>query len=128
MRNLLRTGESAALMMLMMVVGSLVLWIGMPVGSLYVGSQVETKTDSIGAAMVSMLLVVAAALAVLIPLLGWMNRKHMELRAARGHQDLGQAPLEGVLVVSAGIALVAFGVWFFFLAGTAPIPVLGRGT
>jgi len=27
-----------------------------------------------------------------------------------------------VLVVSAGIALVGFGVWFFFFSGTAPLP------
>lgn len=128
MRNLLRTGESAALVLLMMFVGSLVLWIGMPVGTLYVGSQVESKTDSIGAALAAMMIVVVLALAVLLRLLGWLNHKHMEVRAARGHQDLGQTPLEGVLVVSAGIALVAFGVWFFFLAGTAPFPVSGRGT
>jgi hypothetical protein len=31
--------------------------------------------------------------------------------------------LEGVLVVSAGLTIVAFGVWFLFLAGTSPVPI-----
>ncbi len=128
MRNFLRTGESAALMVMIMFVGSLVMWIGIPIGSLYVGSKVQTATDSIGAAMAAMAAAVVLELVLLVPVLGWLNRKHMEVRAARGHQDLGQAPLEGVLVVSAGVALLLFGIWFFFLAGTAPIPVLGEGT
>jgi hypothetical protein len=31
--------------------------------------------------------------------------------------------LEGVLVVSAGISLAAFTIWFFLFAGAAPAPV-----
>ena len=60
----------------------------------------------------------------LVPLLGWMNRKHDELRAARGRQAYGQVTLEGVMVVSATLALLGFGIWFFFFSGSAPIPVL----
>jgi hypothetical protein len=126
-RNLLRTGESAALMLLIMFIGSLVLWVGIPVGALVVGSRVQTATDSIGAAMAAMLVSVVVLLVVLVPLLGWLNRKHMEVRAAQGHQDLGQAPLEGVMVVSAFVALVVFVIWFFFLSGASPLPFLGNG-
>jgi hypothetical protein len=64
----------------------------------------------------------------IMPLLGLLNRKHMEVRAARGLDTLGQAPLEGVLVVSAGLAVVAFAVWFFFFAGTAPLPFFSHTT
>jgi hypothetical protein len=32
------------------------------------------------------------------------------------------------MVVSAGIALVAFLVWFFLFAGASPFPFLGGGT
>jgi hypothetical protein len=125
-RKLIQTGESAALMLTMMFMGSLVFWVGIPVGALYAGSKVEAATDSLGAAVLAMGLVVVAALFSVIPVLGWLNRKHMELRAARGHQDVGQAALEGVMVVSAGIALLAFVVWFFFLAGASPWPTHGR--
>ncbi|HEX8742595.1 MAG TPA: hypothetical protein VF712_05640 [Thermoleophilaceae bacterium] len=122
-RNIVRAGESAALMLTIMLLGGLVLWVGVPVGALYVGSLVQLETDSIGASMASMLLMVIVSLAMLLPLLTWLNRKHMEIRVARGHQDLGNAALEGVMVVSAGIALVAFLVWFFLFAGSSPIPV-----
>lgn len=126
MRNLVRAGESAALMLLIMFVGSLVLWVGMPLGALYVGSLVQSATDSIGAAMAAMMLVVVGSLVVLLPFLGWINRKHAEVRVARGRQDLGPVALEGVMVVSAGIALVAFLVWFFLFAGASPFPFHGR--
>ena len=44
-------------------------------------------------------------------------------RVARGLDDPGHVVLEMVLVVSAGLALVAFLIWFFFLAGAEPLPV-----
>jgi hypothetical protein len=31
--------------------------------------------------------------------------------------------LEGVLVVSAGVALTGFAIWFLFFAGASPVPV-----
>ena len=126
-RNVVRAGESAALMLTIMFVGSLVLWVGVPVGALYVGSLVQTATDSIGAAMVAMAVTVIASLVVLLPLLGWLNHKHMEVRVSRGRQDLGTAALEGVMVVSAGIAITAFLIWFFLFAGASPFPFLGDG-
>jgi hypothetical protein len=125
MKGLVRAGESAVLMISIMFVGSLVLWVGMPLAALFVGSKVQAATDSLGAAMVAMLGMVIVSLLMLLPLLGWLNRKHMELRVARGHQDLGNAALEGVLVVSATIAVVGFGIWFFFFAGASPLPFHG---
>ena len=121
MRSFLRAGESAILVLAIMFVGSLVLWVGVPVAALFVGSKVQTATDSIGAAMAAMTLMVIGSLVVLVPLLGWLNRTYMEIRVARGRQDLGNAPLEGVIVVSAAIAIVGFGIWFLFFAGTAPL-------
>lgn len=125
MRKVLRAGESTALMVLIMLVGGLVLWVGVPVAALWVGSLVQVETDSVGASMVAMMLMVIGSLFVLLPLLGWLNRKHAEIRVARGRQDLGPVALEGVMVVSAGIALVAFLVWFFLFAGASPLPFHG---
>jgi hypothetical protein len=125
MRNLVRAGESAFLMLTIMFLGSLVLWVGMPLAALFVGSRVQTATDSVGIAMLAMLGVVIGSLVMLLPLLGWLNHKHMEIRVARGRQDLGNAALEGVIVVSATIAVVAFAIWFFFFAGASPLPFHG---
>ena len=120
MRNLVRAGGSAVLMLAVMFIGSLGLWIGIPLGALFVGSRVQDATDSVGVAMAAMTLMVIGSLIVLVPILGWLNRTYMELRVARGRQDLGNAPLEGVIVVSAAIAVVVFAIWIAFFAGTAP--------
>jgi hypothetical protein len=109
-------------MLAIMFVGSLVLWVGLPLGCLYVGSRVQDATHSVGAAIAAMALGVVVGIFAIVPLLGFLNRKHVEVRAARGLDTYGQAPLEGVLVVSAAIAIVGFGVWFFFLSGATPLP------
>ena len=114
-------------MLAMMFLGSLVLWVGLPVGALFVGSHVQGATHSVGVALLAMAAAVLVGIVAIVPLLGFLNRKHMEVRAARGLDTLGQAPLEGVLVVSAGLALVGFGVWFFFFAGASPFPFFSDG-
>jgi hypothetical protein len=124
----MRAGSSAALMLAMMFLGSLVLWVGLPLGCLYVGSAVQGATHSVGVALLAMAAAVVVGIFAIVPLLGFLNRKHMEVRAARGLDTLGQAPLEGVLVVSAGLAVVGFAVWFFFFAGAAPVPFFSDNT
>ena len=109
-------------MLAMMFLGSLVLWVGLPLGCLYVGSVVQDATDSVGVALLAMAAGVVVGIVAIVPLLGFLNRKHMEVRAARGLDTYGTAPLEGVLVISATIALVGFVVWFFFLSGASPFP------
>ena len=60
--------------------------------------------------------------------LGWLNRKTVELREARGFKvKPGTTPLEVVMAVCATIAIVGFGFWFFVLGGSAPIPLMGQG-
>jgi heme/copper-type cytochrome/quinol oxidase subunit 2 len=120
MRNLLRAGASGVILVLMMLGGGLLLWIGVPVGWLWVGSQVQGATDSIGTAILVMLVGVVASIVAVVPILGWLNRKHLELRAARGLDTHGQTALEAVMTVSVTIAVIAFVVWFFVIAGPGP--------
>jgi hypothetical protein len=119
----MQAGSSAVLMLAIMFVGSLVMWIGLPLGCLYVGSRVQDATNSVGVAILAMAGALVVGIFAIVPVLGYLNRKQAEIRAARGLDTYGQAPLEGVLVVSATIAVVAFAVWFFLFAGTPPIPV-----
>ena len=123
MRDLLRAGSSALLLLAMMFMGSLVLWIGVPLAWLYIGSQVQGATDSVGTAFLVMMVGVLASIALLVPFLAWLNRKHIEMREARGLESYGGTALEAVLVVSAAIALVGFAGWFFLFSGTSPIPL-----
>jgi hypothetical protein len=126
MRSLLRTGESAA-MLAMMFAGALALWIGVPLLWLYIGSRVQATTHSVGAAMGLMLVGAVGTIVLAMPLLGRLNEAYEHLREARGLENYGQVPLEAVLVVTATIAVVLFGIWFFFLAGTSPLPASGPG-
>jgi heme/copper-type cytochrome/quinol oxidase subunit 2 len=120
MRNLLRTGGSGLILIVIMLGGGLVLWVGVPVAWLYLGSQVQAKTNSLGAAMAAMFLGVVASILAIVPMLGWLNRKHIELREARGLESHGSTALEAVMTVSAVIAVVAFGIWFFVIEGPGP--------
>jgi hypothetical protein len=122
-RTLLLMSSSGLLLLAIMFLGSLVLWIGVPLAWLWIGSQVEGSTGSLGAAVAVMLLGVVVSIIVIVPLLGWLNRLHEELREARGLESHGQTTLEGVMVISAGVALVAFCVWFFAFSGASPIPL-----
>jgi heme/copper-type cytochrome/quinol oxidase subunit 2 len=120
MRNLLRTGVSGLLLILIMLGGGLVLWIGVPVAWLYIGSQVQAGTGSVGTALAVMFFGAIATIVVVVAVLGWLNRKHIELREARGLESHGQTALEAVMTVSAVIAVLAFGVWFFLIEGPGP--------
>ena len=122
MRRALRTGLSGALLVLIMLVGSLVLWIAVPVGWLYIGSQVQGSTQSLGAALGVIMAGVLVSIGVIVPLLSWLNRKHSEVRQARGLEDHGQTALEAVMTVSAGVAVISFGAWFFLFSGSSPLP------
>jgi heme/copper-type cytochrome/quinol oxidase subunit 2 len=120
MRNLLRTGGSGLLLILIMLGGGIVLWVGVPVLWLWVGSQVQAKTHSLGAALGAMFFGVLVSIFAIVAGLGWLNRKHVELREARGLESYGNTALEAVMTVSAVIAVVAFGFWFFIIEGPGP--------
>jgi hypothetical protein len=122
-RDLLRTGLGATLVLLIMVIGSLVLWIGTPLLWLWVGSQVQGATESLGTALGVSFIGVVATIALLAALLAKLSNVYQANRRARGLDDTGHYVLETVLVVSAGITLAAFVVWFFFFAGANPVPV-----
>jgi hypothetical protein len=123
MRQALMTGAGAVLVVAIMVIGSIVLWAGTPLVWLWIGSQIQGATQSIGAALAAAFVGVIATILVLASLLARLSDLYRANRVARGRGDPGHVVLEGVLVVSAGISLTAFTVWFFLFAGTAPAPI-----
>ena len=120
MRNLLRTGGSGVILGVIMLGGGLVLWVGVPVGWLYIGSQIQGKTNSVGAALGAMFVGALVSIVAIVMALAWLNRKHVELREARGLESHGSTALEAVMTISAVIAGVGFGVWFFLIEGPGP--------
>jgi hypothetical protein len=125
-RDLVRAGWSALLLLAMMAVGGLLLWVGVPLGWLYIGSLVQGETGSLGAALGAMAVGVAASIALIVSLLGWLNRRHAHVRESRGLDAHGPVALEGIMAASAMLALLGFGVWFLLFSGSSPIPVQGR--
>jgi hypothetical protein len=120
---LLRTGVGAVLVVLIMFIGSLVLWIGTPLLWLWIGSQIQGATSSLGAALGTMFIGVVISIAVVASILSKLSNIYRANCQARGLGDPGHVVLEGVLVVSAGFTLTAFVVWFFLFAGASPVPL-----
>jgi hypothetical protein len=123
MRDLVRSGAGALLVLTIMVLGSLVLWLGTPLLWLWIGSQVQGITASLGGALVVMFVGVIASVAGVAVVLAKLSDVYRANCLARGRHDPGHVVLESVLVVSAGFTLVAFVIWFFFIAGASPVPV-----
>jgi hypothetical protein len=123
MRELLRTGAGAVLVILIMFIGSLVLWIGTPLMWLWIGSQIQGATSSLGAALGSMFVGVIATIIALAALLAKLSNVYRANCRARGQDDPGHFVLEGVLVISAGLTVAGFVIWFLLFAGASPIPI-----
>ncbi|MEA2450154.1 MAG: hypothetical protein QOG63_2086 [Thermoleophilaceae bacterium] len=114
---------SAALLFALMVLGSLGMWIGLPLLWLVLAGQVQGATGSLSAAIGAALLGLVLSIVLAVRLLHWIARMHNAARTARGLEDLGWAPLEGVMAVSAIVAIVAFIAWFVLFAGAEPLPL-----
>ena len=123
MRAMLRTGGGAALVVAIMIIGSLVLWVGTPLLWLWIGSQIQGATASLGAALGAMMIGVVVTIGVLAALLSKLSNVYRANCLSRGHDDPGHVVLESVLVVSAGITLAVFAVWFLLFAGASPVPI-----
>ena len=113
-------------MLAMMFAGAMALWMGVPLGWLYIGSLVQDATGSVGAALGLMLFGAVATILLLVPVLARLNEAYEHSREARGLENYGQAPLEAVLAVSATVAVVLI-VALLLLEGGSPLPVTGGG-
>jgi uncharacterized membrane protein YbhN (UPF0104 family) len=122
-RRFLLTSESAILL-IGIFGGSLALWIGLPLGWLWIGAHVQAETGSVGVALFAMMVGLLLSVAALVTGLSWVGRKHIELLELRGREIGSTTPLEQVLVGSAALAVVGFAVWFFGFSGSPPLPGL----
>lgn len=113
--------------MLIMFTGSLGMWIGAPLLWLWVGGQIQAATSSLGTAVVSAFFGAVLTIILVAGVLGKLSDLYRANQQARGREDPGHSVLEAVLVTSAGVALVAFLVWFFIFAGAEPLPFGSNG-
>lgn len=116
------SGPVSALLVALMLLGCLALWIGVPLGWLWIGSQIQGSA-SLGTALAVTMVGVITTVVVLSVVLSWLNRKHAELRESRSLPSSRGGALEPILVTTAGIAAVGFAVWFFGFSGASPVPI-----
>lgn len=124
----------ALILVLLMAVGSVVMWIGVPVGLIYLASRVAGSSHPSAGPYLLVLLGLPVGMAIVGKLLGYLDHLHGRLtgreeprrratwlrsmRAERASTRRGGV-LDQVMIVSVGLALVAFGIWFFGFAGSS---------
>jgi hypothetical protein len=125
----------AIVLVLLMAVGSIVMWIGVPLGLIYLASHLAKSPDpSVGPYLV-VLLGLPIGMAVVGKLLGYLDRAHGRLtgtfddtprratwlRSMRGERTSTRRSgiLDRVMIVSVVFAVVVFGIWFFGFAGSS---------
>jgi hypothetical protein len=125
----------AIFLVLLMAIGSIVMWLGVPLGLIYLASHLaNSQNPSVGPYLV-VLLGLPIGMAVIGKLLGYLDRAHSRLvraedegprratwlksmRAERGSSRRGSV-LDKVMIISVVFALVVFGIWFFGFAGSS---------
>jgi hypothetical protein len=124
-----------ALLIVLMAVGSVLLWIGIPVGWLYLVSQlVDSSQPSMGPYVLVLvgipttMIAMGKVLAILDRAYGRVTRTapqarvqmpwHRSLRGDRSPARAGSV-LDVVMVCSVALAVVCFAVWFFLFAGSS---------
>lgn len=100
-------GPASAALVVVMLVGCLFLWVGVPAGWLWIGSQIQASA-SLGTALAVTMLGIVVSIVVLMTVLSRLNRWHAELLIRRNRAPNSSA-LEVIMASSAAIAVVGFG-------------------
>jgi len=124
----------ALALVLLMAVGSVVMWIGVPIGLIYLASRVAGSSQPGAGPYLLVLIGLPVGMAIVGKCLGTLDRLHGRLtgrqedrhraawlrsmRAERASTRRGGV-LDQVMIVSVGLALLGFGVWFFGFAGSS---------
>ena len=131
----MRSWNPAAIMLVaLMALGSVVMWIGVPLGLIYLASRLaDTPNPSMGPYLL-VLIGLPVGMAVIGKALGALNRAHIRVtgaevdayrpgwtRSMRGERKVDRrgGVLDRVMIVSVALAGVAFAVWFFGFAGSS---------
>ena len=119
----------------LMAIGSVVMWIGVPVGLIYLASQLaDSSKPSMGPYVLILVGLVVGMMAV-GKLLGALDRYHGRItglddgkptqaawmKSMRGDRERKRrrSVLDSVMIISVGVALLLFGIWFFAFAGSS---------
>jgi len=130
-------GVAAASLIVLMVLGSLVLWLAVPLAWLWLASHIDGSLDASLKAYAVVAIGVPSTMLVMFSLLRRLDGMHQRIvgtaptkklapawrRSLSEERDL-HAPTSALDIILAGTAiaaLVSMGVWFFLFAGS-PLP------
>jgi hypothetical protein len=130
---------SAALLIGLMAIGSVVLWIGVPLGWIGLASNIVDSSEPSMTPYVMVLVGIPLTMVVVGKGLAELNRVYGEVtgttptvrvvmpwrRSMRDDRNAGhpRTVLDVVMVCSVAVALVLFALWFFLFAGSSiPTP------
>jgi hypothetical protein len=125
----------ALILVLLMALGSVLMWIGVPLGLIYLAAHISgSSSPSVGPYLL-VLIGLPVGMAIVGKCLGVLDRAHARLT---GRLDTARRPpswmrsmraertstrstgvLDRVMLVSVACALVVFGIWFFAFAGSS---------
>jgi hypothetical protein len=115
---------AAAFILVLLGVGSLFLWVGIPYGLLWSFGRL---TDSWNGHFLMSLVLIPVAMALFAPALFWLNGLYLRVTGVLRPEDEEEdpdrrlrGPLELFLYVGMVIAVVALCVWFFGYAKNPP--------
>jgi len=125
----------AALLVALMAIGSILMWLVIPAGWLWLGSQLQQgATPTLGPYLL-VLVGIPVSMVIVGKGLAGLDRAHATVtgkgsrsrvqqpwhKSMRGERGSGhqRTVLDVVMISSVSLALLAFGVWFFAFAGSS---------
>ena len=128
-------GLAAVVLILLMAVGSIAMWLVVPIGLVYLASQLQDSSQpSLGPYLV-VIFGLPIGMVIIGKLLGGLDRYYHRvtgterdvrvqlpwMKSMRGERDSTRPfrMLNVVMVVSVSLAAICFGIWFFFFAGSS---------
>jgi hypothetical protein len=125
---------AAVMLVALMALGSVVMWLGVPLALVYLASKVaDSPNPSVGPYLL-IIVGLPIGMALVGKVLGWLNRVHIRVtgaevdeyrpgwtRSLRGEREVTRRSgvLDRVMIVSVAVAAAAFAVWFFGFAGSS---------
>jgi hypothetical protein len=119
----------------LMAIGSVVMWIGVPVALIYAASRLADSPKPSMGPYVLILVGLPLGMMAVGKLLGALDRYHGRvtglddgkpqqaawMKSMRGERERKRrrSVLDSVMMISVGVALLLFGVWFFAFAGSS---------
>lgn len=122
-------------LVILMAVGSVLMWLGLPAGLVFLASRVADSPNPSMGPYLLILIGLPVGMIAIGKLLGILDHAHGRLtgladgrpqqaawlKSMRGERERRRrrSVLDAVMILSVGLALLAFGIWFFAFAGSS---------